>query len=269
MTKQQKTIIIVLIAVLAILALIFGWIIFSTFFSGRQAQAPVSTPAYTATQPALPAPSETPTVAPTATPAPEAIDPFWDKIITENKIVVGISADYPPYAYIARDFTVKGYDLALIEEIGRRLNLPLDIKNMAFDGLVPAVQLGQIDVAIAAISVTSERDAVVDFSNVYYVGDEAVLAKNDANVQINNLEDMRRYRVGVQRGSVYETWVRENLVDKGLMSSRNLISYTTPQEALNVLVASNPPIDIVVMDYQPAEIAIRSAPAKPFCRQAS
>lgn len=253
MTTKQKNILIVLVFLVGLLALILALIVFSNLFGNKPASIPTENPV-----------SNTPTETsiPEATPSPVKTDLVWQNISTKNSIIVGISADYPPYSYIDKDFKIQGFDIALFSEIGKRLNLPIDYKNMAFDGIISAIQLGQLDAAVAAISVTSEREAVVDFSNVYYVGEEAVLAQKDTNIQINSLSDMQRYRVGVQRGSVYESWLRENLVDLGLMPARNLISYATPQDALSVLVSPNSPIDILVMDYQPAEIAIRSAPAK-------
>ena len=57
------------------------------------------------------------------------------------------------------------------------MGVTVELNDFAFDGLGSAIQIGQIDVAIAAISVTPERQAVVDFSNVYYASDDAVLVK--------------------------------------------------------------------------------------------
>ena len=67
----------------------------------------------------------------------------------------------------APDFTLRGYDIALAQEIGRRLDLPVEFANMAFDGLFAALQLRQVDMTVAAISITPEREALVDFSSVY------------------------------------------------------------------------------------------------------
>ena len=57
-----------------------------------------------------------------------------------------------------------------MDEIGRRLGVQVEYQDFAFDGLGGALQLGQVDAVIAAISVMPEREAVVDFSNVYFVG---------------------------------------------------------------------------------------------------
>ncbi len=197
---------------------------------------------------------------PKDTPSPS--DPTWEKIVEKGKITVGVSADYPPFAYVGDDFTIQGFDLALIEEIGKRLGIPLDIKNMAFDGLMNALQVDQIDMAIAAISQTQERDAYIDFSNVYYVSDDAILTYEDSPFEVNQVEDLAAYRVGVQSGSVYETWLTNELVDVGLMQPQYLISFESPEEGLQSLSPPNAKINFFIMDLLPAQVAEKEEPVK-------
>jgi polar amino acid transport system substrate-binding protein len=207
-------------------------------------------------------PTATQTAIPSSTPEPEVIDPVWERIQSAGKIVVGMSADYPPFAYIGEDFILQGFEMAMLQEISKRLDLPLDIKNMAFDGLIDAVQIDQIDMAVAAITYTEERDGFVDFSNMYFVGEDAVLAYADSPTVILKPEELAAYRVGVQSGSIYETWLQDNLVEPGLMKPQSLYLYQTPQEAIEALIGTNPPIDLVVMDFLPADLATRSQPVK-------
>ncbi|MFM8321728.1 MAG: transporter substrate-binding domain-containing protein, partial [Chloroflexota bacterium] len=133
---------------------------------------------------------------PAGTPAPSAIapadlnDPAWQRARAAGKLSVGISADYPPFAYVDTDFTVKGYDVALVQELGRRLGLPVDVKLLAFDGLSDALALGQIDLAVAAISVTAERAQHMDFSRVYFVSQDAVLARQGSPLQVAQWRDL-------------------------------------------------------------------------------
>ena len=180
--------------------------------------------------------------------------------------MVGISPDYPPFAYIDQNFAIQGYDLALIQEVGKRLNLPLDIRNMAFDGLVNSLLLGQIDIAAAAISITPERDKLIDFTNVYYVGEDAILAQKDSPIQINQAADLAKYRIGVQKASSYEEWITNNLVKPGLMPPQYLITYQTSEAAIQALVAPNPEIDLVMLDAQPADLLSTSQPVKTIIR---
>ena len=195
-----------------------------------------------------PAPAGQPQQA--ATPAPTGGD--WEKIKAAGKIVIGTSADYPPYEFYNANFKMDGFDIALMQEIAKQLGVTVQFRDMAFDGLGNALQLGQIDAAMAAISVTPEREAVLDFSNVYYVGEDAVLAKEGSRItKIASIEDIAHHRIGVQKATVYETWLRDNLVAEGLMESEDLMLYTDISQAVRDLKAGR--LDLVVLDWQPAQ----------------
>ncbi|MCC7130501.1 MAG: transporter substrate-binding domain-containing protein [Anaerolineae bacterium] len=202
----------------------------------------------------------------TAAPTSPPPDPTWLRIQNSGTMVVGMSADYPPFAYIGPDFTIQGYDLALIQEIGKRLGVQLDIRNMAFDGLGNALMLGQIDAAVAAISITPERGQYVGFSHIYYTGEDALLARADSAIQLGSPNDLAQYRVGVQRGSVYEDWINDTLIAPGLMSPQSLVVYQNANEALDALTRPDPDIDLLMLDFQPAEAAARDRPVKIVAR---
>ena len=202
----------------------------------------------------------TPTLVPTAvtpataTPAPtEAASPsedqVWPRIEASRQIVVGTSADYAPFEYYDASFGLVGFDIALIREIGNRLGLEVVLKDMAFDGLEEAIQLGQIDAAIAAIAATPQRADLVDFSNIYYVTEDAVVTKGQASV--NSLRDLAGRRIGVQHMSVYQDWVQEELVDTGLTDPSNLIVYRDMARSFDDL--NQGLIDFVILDLPPAQ----------------
>jgi len=208
--------------------------------------------------PATVAPGETPP--PAETPAVSA-DDAWSRIQANAKMVAGTSADYPPFEYIVGDtFNLDGFDIAIMREIGRRLGVEVEFRDMAFDGLQDALQLNQIDVAIAALSVTPERQAVVDFTNVYYVGADAILAKTGTQIVINSVQDMAAYRIGVQTGSVYQAWLQDALVVPGLIPAENLVVYGATDEMIRSLVEEPPQVDLLVMDLLPGETAAETAP---------
>jgi polar amino acid transport system substrate-binding protein len=165
-------------------------------------------------------------------------------------LVVGTSADYPPFAFYNRDQKLDGFDIALIQEIGRRLGLHVDIQDFAFDGLGGALQIGQIDTAIAAISYTPERDAFVDFSDVYFVSNDAVLAAEGGVQTIAEARALGGYRVGVQSGTVHEQWIQSTLIDEGLMDEDNLFIYQQADHAVTDLGTGY--LDIVLLDSEVA-----------------
>ena len=162
-------------------------------------------------------------------------DDSWERVQEAGKIVVGTAADYPPFEYYVENLRVDGFDIALMDEIGRRLGVQVDYRDFAFDGLGGALQLGQLDVAIAAISVVAEREAYVDFTDVYFVGEDAALAQEDSNITLSSVDDLGQYRVGVERGTVYESWLQTELVDTGKMPSSNLLAYEKAGDAVRAL----------------------------------
>ncbi len=131
------------------------------------------------------------------------------------------------------------------------MGLKVEIQDFEFENLMAAVVTGAADVAIAAISITPERAAEVGFTNAYYVGQDGVLAAPGSEVRaVSSLNDLLNLRVGVQRGTLYETWLQDNGVDAGKMPEENLVAYPSPQEALLDLTAGN--IDVFMLDKQPA-----------------
>jgi polar amino acid transport system substrate-binding protein len=182
-----------------------------------------------------------------------AVDETWDRIQAAGKIVVGTSVDYPPFESYVGEGQIDGFDIALMDEIGRRLGIQVEYRDIAFDGLSAALQVGQIDAAIAAISVTPDREAVVNFSNVYFVGEDAILARSDSNASIGTVADLAAYKLGVQRDTVYQSWVQQTLVDTGQMPAGNLLAYQRAEDAVRDLGQQR--LDLVLLDAQPAEVA--------------
>ena len=202
-----------------------------------------------------------PTPEPTPTPVP-APEQAWERIQERGKMVVGTSADYPPFAYYNRLYRMDGFDPALIQAIGQKLGVQVEIRDYAFDGLFNALQLGEIDLAIAAITVTPEREAVVDYSNAYYVGSDAALA--DAESPYNALDDIQEIsdlRIGVQSGSVYEQALEKRLVETGQMQAVNLFRYPDIGEAVKDLQRAR--LDLVVMDLLPAQEFVQQSATTP------
>ncbi|MGD9148628.1 MAG: transporter substrate-binding domain-containing protein, partial [Anaerolineae bacterium] len=207
---------------------------------------------------------------PTATTAPPpvvatattegAADDSWERVQAAGKMIVGTAANYPPFEYYVEDLRIDGFDIALMDEIGRRLGVQIDYRDFAFDGLGGALQLGQIDVAIAAISVVPERESLVDFTNVYFVGEDAALAREDSTITLTSVDDLAQYKVGVERGSVYQDWLQTDLVDTGKMPAGNLLVYEKAGDAVRDLTQNR--LDLVVVDLQPAEVAVAAEAVK-------
>ncbi len=196
--------------------------------------------------------------APAATPEPTAVpasaDPTWERIQANGKMHVGTSGDYRPFEYYNEQFLLDGFDVALIKAIGQKIGVPAEVTDFAFDGLAPALQIGQIDAAIAAISVTDERQLAVDFSNIYFIGAGVALAKQGAGIgPLTSVDQLAQYRVGVQDASVYQTELLD-LVEFGRMPPTNVFTYVKADEGITAV--KDGAIDLFVMDDAPAKEAV-------------
>ncbi len=189
------------------------------------------------------------------TPTPESTDTSWTRVRTAGRMIVGTSLDYPPFSFRNDQFQPDGFDIAVIRGVADRLGVGTEIKDMAFDSLIDALNAGQIDVAIAAITVTTERETLVDFSNIYWIGEEGILARNESAITaIRTLSEMAGHRIGVQRGSVYETWLQRDLIDAGITQPGNLFVYETSDAAVRDLREQR--LDLVIVDRQVAEASV-------------
>jgi heat shock protein HslJ len=124
-----------------------------------------------------------------------------------------------------------------------------------------AVAVGQVDVAIGALSVTPERQAIANFSNVYYAGSDAVLSRPEADPKnLQKPEALAAARLGVQMNSIYETYSQQQLIDTGKMPKQNLYSYPDITQAVNDLKDKR--IDAVWLDLNPAQTFVTAGGVK-------
>jgi polar amino acid transport system substrate-binding protein len=179
-------------------------------------------------------------------------DDSRQRVQAAGKLVVGTAADYPPFAYFVGPASIDGFDIALMDAIGQQLGVQIQYLNFPFEQLGDRLEKGEIDAAIAAISVSPERMAQMDFSQTYYVTQDAVLAYFTTPVTVRYLGDLTGYRVGVQKGSAYESWLRRDLVGAGLTAAENLVTYPEIGGAVAALTRGD--IDFVVLDLPPAQI---------------
>ena len=80
----------------------------------------------------------------------------------DEAVKVGINAEYEPFEYY-RDGELKGFDVELMDLIGEKIGRKIEFVNMDFDALLPAVASEKVDCAVSAITVTEEREKVIDF----------------------------------------------------------------------------------------------------------
>jgi polar amino acid transport system substrate-binding protein len=175
----------------------------------------------------------------------------WARVKKAGKLVIGTAADYPPFEYYNSNYQFDGFDIALARELGKRLGVQVEFNDFAFDGLLDALRLGQVDVAMAAISVTPNRQEIVDFTNLYYIGEDAALTRTSYQGNIRSATDLAGMKVGVQRGTTYQVWAQENLVDKGVIEQENLVAFQDVPALVRDL--RNGKVDVVLLGLLPAQ----------------
>lgn len=164
-----------------------------------------------------------------------------ERILQAKKIVVGTSADYPPFEFMNESNEFDGFDVKLMSEVAKRMGVEVEWTDIAFDGLIGSLQTGKIDAVIAAMSATAERDEQVDFSINYYIGKDAVLVAEGSGLEIAAKEDLAGKKIGVQSGTIQDDWISENLPDD------EISRYERAEQA--VLDLKSGRIDVVAMDF--------------------
>ncbi len=175
-----------------------------------------------------------------------------DEIKEKGKIVLGVSPDYPPYEFTTTENGQKkvvGADIYLAQEIAKRLGVEVEIQEMAFDSLIAAVNANKVDMVISGVNPTEERKKAVDFSDIYYTG-KGIFVVNKDSAEIKSVADLKGKKVGVQKGSTYETYAKEQLK----IEDKNLQSLTDVPSLLQDL--KNKKIDVVLIPDDVAKIAI-------------
>jgi ABC-type amino acid transport substrate-binding protein/putative hemolysin len=192
-----------------------------------------------------------PTLIPVETSQPAPPEDDWSRVQATGVIEVASPLDNQPFNMYNEDLKPDGFDVALMKDLARRLGLRVKFIDIPFEGLLGAVQLGQVDAAIAAMAVLPERQASADFTQTYYVGEDGILAAPDSAIAgVQTQADVASRRVGVVRGTVYESWLRKNLIETAAMPAANLHVYLHPDDAVRELAEGY--IDLVVLDREPA-----------------
>jgi len=156
--------------------------------------------------------------------------PVMDKITAAGKIVMGTEATYPPYEYLDDNAQFTGCDIWLAQQIADALGVELEIIDMGFDGIIPAVSSGQVDLGIAAFTKTPERAEVIDFSDLYEVSAQLLIVKTGNADLYSTKEAMAGLQVGAQLGTI-----QSQLVEKALPDSTLFELPTYPELALETI----------------------------------
>lgn len=174
-----------------------------------------------------------------------------------EKIVVGTSADWPPFEWIDANNNFVGFDMDIMKIIARVQGYEIEINDIGFDSLIPAIQSGRIDIMAAGATLTPERLEVADASNTYWSGSQGVMVLEDSALNIATALAGGN-SVGAQRGTTQADWLEENLVGADVDIKVEL--YETND--LGIMDLVNGRIDAFVADTPAAEAFTKHNPIK-------
>ena len=171
------------------------------------------------------------------------------KTVEAGKLIMATNAAFPPYEFVESNKIV-GIDAEIAGAIAEKLGLELQIDDMEFDSIIESVKGGKADIGLAGMTVTPERQEVINFTANYATGVQVVIVTEDS--AIASVDDLfaegAMHTIGVQRnttGDLYSTW---DLEDAGLAT---VDRYSKGADAVQALLTGK--VDCVVIDNEPAK----------------
>ena len=123
--------------------------------------------------------------------------------------------NYPPFETVDSEGKPSGVSTGMANALGKELGRPVEIKDMSFDGLIPALKTGKIELIISSMTATEERAKTIDFSDSYVTTGLCLLVRKDSKIQ--NIDDLKadpNLMVVVARGTTGNVWATKNLTTK-------------------------------------------------------
>lgn len=157
----------------------------------------------------------------------------------EKVLRVGTEPTFAPFEFQkegSKEYT--GFDMDLARAIGKQMGYKVEIQNMGFDALIPALNAGNIDMVAAGMSITEERQKAVTFSDPYYTSGLIVMVNKD-NTEVKSIKDLEGKRIAVQIGTTGENKART-------VKDAKVTAYNTNTEA--ALELQNKGVDAVIND---------------------
>ena len=175
----------------------------------------------------------------------------------ESKVIVGTEPTFPPFEYLDKASNeIVGFDIDLIKAIAADQGFQVKIKNLGFDGLVPSIESGNIDIIASGMTITAEREEKVSFSTAY-INAGLALAIRDGDAEINSVDDLQGKTLGVQIGTTGAIKAEE-LKKSGKVGK--IVTYNTIDMAMLDLI--NGGVDAVINDLPVTKVYVSKQPGK-------
>lgn len=139
-----------------------------------------------------------------------------EAIKAKGKLVLGTEAQYAPFEFKDMDANFVGCDIWLAQQVADALGVELEVMDMAFDGIIPAVKSNQVDIGIAAFTVDEERAKEIDFTDMYQKDEQMLIVKKGNEEVYTTKESLAGQQVGAQRGTTQSKLIQSALPDSKL-----------------------------------------------------
>lgn len=175
--------------------------------------------------------------------------------VTEGKLTMSTNATFPPYEMLADDGSFEGIDVEVAGAIAEKLGLELQIDDMSFDAALLAVQgdSPKADIVMAGVTVTEDRQLVMNFSDSYATGIQVVIVKEGSDIK--SIDDLEGKKIGTQMGTTGYIYCSDT-PENGGYGEENVIAYDSGITAVQALV--NGQVDCVVIDNEPAQAYVKA-----------
>ena len=121
-------------------------------------------------------------------------------------LVMGLSADYPPFEF-KKNGEVVGLDIDIAREVAQEMGATLSIEDMDFSGLIPAMHSGRIDFIMSGLTITDDRKKNVDFSDIYFTSSFALIIPQESS--LSKIEEFQGKKLGAQLGTTMEKFLKD------------------------------------------------------------
>ena len=170
--------------------------------------------------------------------------------VMAGKLTMATNATFPPYEMTTDSGDIEGIDVDTAKAIAEKLGLELQVDDMEFDAALLSVQQGKADIAMAGITVTDERKAVMAFSDSYATGIQSIIVPEGSDIA--SPDDLAGKKIGTQRGTTGYIYCSDDFGDDAVVAYDNGL---TAVQALN-----NGQVDAVVIDNAPAKEYVAANP---------
>ncbi len=173
-------------------------------------------------------------------------DDFTD-VMQAGVLRFGHHMDYAPFVYTDQNGSMTGIDVAMMEEVARRMGVSLQTVPLAWDGIIDALNFGQADVIGGGLSRTDERAGQIDFTRTYLTGQAVFICLNGYYKpdQIT-LHNFYQAKIGVEKGSNFEKWIHTYLVKPGFVQQNDVYAYGSISDVMKAL--NNAAVNLVILD---------------------